>query len=202
MQDGRRDFAALEGRFPVPSNSDIRHGLLSLEMLARAGRVVPARLGDILTALAAVEQDVMQELAVTYPALVSSTEFTAFKHAVSALMERIHQGELIDTLLTAQAAVSEAARELSEVALRPPEANAGADVTVTTTVGQATVRLDAGGSQAFDGQEIVRYHWKSYPVADAGGDRTVHTTGDSATMELSAGGSTGDIIRYHWDRQE
>lgn len=201
MRDGRRDFAALDGRFPVPSCSDVRHGLISLEMLARSGAVIPACLGNVLAAIAAVEQDVMQELALAHPALVSCAEFTAYKNGISELLERIRQGVLPDTILTAQATVSEAARELSEVALRPPEADAGADVTVSTTVGQATVHLDAGGSQAFDGQDIVRYHWKAYPVADAGEDRTVLTSGDSATMELNVGGSTENISYYHWDRK-
>jgi hypothetical protein len=202
MVDGRRDFAALDGRFPVPSTSDVRHGAISLEMLARLGAVRPGQLGDVLAALAAVEQDVRQELAESYPALVPTDEFVAYRDAVSRLLEHIRQGAVLDTLLTTQAVVSEAARELSEIALRPPEADAGEDVTVTASEGEATVRLAAGGSQAFDGQEIVRYHWKSYPVADAGADRTVSTFGDRATLELNAEGSAGTIVRYHWDKKE
>jgi hypothetical protein len=201
MVDGRRDFAALDGRFSVPSTSDVRHGAISLEMLARLGSVRPGQLGDVLAALAAVEQDVGQELAVAYPALVPTSEFVAYKDAVSKLLEHIRHGAVLDTLLTTQAVVSEAARELAEIALRPPEADAGEDVTVTASEGEATVRLDASGSQAFGGQEIVRYHWKSYPVADAGADRTVSTFGDRATLELNAEGSTGTIVRYHWDKQ-
>ena len=202
MVDGRRDFAALDGRFPVPSTSDVRHGAISLEMLARLGAVRPGQLGDVLAALAAVERDIGQELAVAYPALVPTSEFVAYKDAVSKLLEHIRHGAVLDTLFTAQAAVSEAARELAEIALRSPDADAGKDVTVTTSEGGATVPLDASGSQAFDGQEIVRYHWKSYPVADAGADRTVSTFGDGATVELDATGSAGRIVRYQWKKKE
>ena len=159
MADGRRDFAALDGRFPVPSVSDVRHGALSLEMLARLGEIRPGRLGDVLAALAAVEQDVAQELGAAYPALVPIPEFAAYRDAVSALLERIRQGAGMDVLLTAQAAVSEAARELSEIALRAPEADAGGDITVTAREGEATVTLDASGSRAFEGREVVRYRW-------------------------------------------
>ena len=203
MQDGRRDFAALDRRFPVPSNSDVRQGLITLEMLARSGAVVPERLAGVLAAVAAVEQDVMQELSATYPGLVPHAEFTAYREAVSTLMERIHQGALTASLLTAQAAVSEAARELSEVALRPPEANAGPDITATAgSDGTATVHLDASNSRAFDGNEIVRYHWKTLPVANAGENRTVYTSDDRADVKLNASGSTGDIVRYHWNKQD
>lgn len=159
MTDGRRDFAALDGRFPIPSAADARHGAISLEMLARLGTVRPVQLGDVLAALAAVEQDVDQELATSYPALVSTSEFGAYRDAVSRLLEGIRQGAAPDSLLTSQASVSEAARELAEIALRPPEADAGSDVSVTAHEGEATVTLDAAGSRAFEGRDITRYRW-------------------------------------------
>ncbi len=159
MADGRRDFAALEGRFSVPSAADSRQGALTLEMLARLGAIRPGQLGDVFAALAAVEQDVTQELGATYPALVATPEFTAYRDTVSTLLEHIRNGAGTEALLTAQATVSEAARELSEIALRVPEADAGGDVTVTAREGEATVTLDASSSRPFEGRRIVRYYW-------------------------------------------
>jgi len=203
LVDGRRDFAALDMRLPVPSCSDTRHGLISLEILARSGTLAPQHLCHVLMAIATVEQDVAQELGAAYAGIVSTVEFRTYRQAVSTLMERIGQGALTVSLLNAQAAVSEAARELSEVALKAPVANAGADISVNAGGdGTATVRLDASGSKAFEGRQIVRYHWKSCPAADAGEDRVVYTTDDSATVNLDARGSTGDIVRYHWDKNE
>ncbi len=167
MVDNRRDFAALEGRFPVPSAGDVRHAAISLEMLTRLGAVKAVQLGDVLATLAAIEQDVAQELGTSYPALPSITEFQAYRDAVSRLLETISSGPApdedqsahIDLILTRQAAVAEAARELAEVVLRAPEAEAGTDVTVTAHEGEATVPLDASGSRAFEGRDIVRYRW-------------------------------------------
>ena len=209
----RRDFAALAGRFPVPSADDVRHAALSVEMLARIGCVRPEQLPGVLSAIAAIEQDVEQEIGTAYAGVTTSPEFQAYQDAVANLLEALKQGEGLDILLTRQDELAEAARELSEIVLQPPVAEAGpGEVTVPTPGDTGTVTLDAANSRAFGGREIVRYHWilgEGYvrpPVADAGGDRTLSTSGDETTLKLDASGSRAfderEVERYYWDRRE
>jgi hypothetical protein len=159
MQETRRDFAALADFLPVPSASDVRHGALTLEMLARTGCVTAGRLSHAITPLVAAERDVEQELGAKYgPILDPTTEFGHYKVAVKALETALGQGQE-QGILNAQDALAQAARELSEMVIESPVADAGRDQTVTTYEKQATVTLDAGASQARSGREIVRYHW-------------------------------------------
>jgi hypothetical protein len=95
---------------------------------------------------------------------VSKTaEFEAYHDAVAVLLDALRDGMGLDTLLTRQGAVAEAARELSEVALQPPEppvADAGPDSAVLTSSDAGIATLDASGSRAYGGREIVRYRWE------------------------------------------
>jgi hypothetical protein len=159
MQETRRAFAALAGFLPVPSASDVRHGALTLEMLARTGCVTAGRLSHTITPLVAAERDVEQELGAKYgPILNPTTEFRHYKVALRALETTLGQGQE-PGILNAQDALAQAARELSEMVVESPIADAGRDQTVTTYEKQATVTLDADASQARSGREIVRYHW-------------------------------------------
>jgi hypothetical protein len=159
MQRTRRDFAALEGFLPVPSASDVRHGALSLEMLARTGCVTAGRLPHPMVPLAAAERDVEQELGAKYgPILNPTTEFRRYQVAVKELEVALGEGQE-PGILNAQDAVAEAASELAQMIVESPIAEAGRDQTVTTYEKHATVTLDASDSQARSGREIVRYHW-------------------------------------------
>lgn len=159
MQDGRRDFAALSSRYPVPSAHDARHAALTVEILARMKVLHPEQVPDVLAAIAAIEQDAGQEIGAAYPAVAVTSEFQAYQEAVNALLSSLQAGEGLDILLTRQAAVSEAARELSEVVIQPPIADAGEDQSVTVSGDEATVELDASKSQVFGGRTIVKYRW-------------------------------------------
>jgi hypothetical protein len=55
--------------------------------------------------------------------------------------------------------LAQAARELSEMIIESPIADAGRDQTITTYDKETTAALDATRSQARGGREIVRYHW-------------------------------------------
>jgi len=159
MQRTRRDFAALAGFMPVPSASDVRHGALTLEMLARTGYVTAGRLSHVIVPLVAAARDVEQELGAKYgPILDPTTEFRHYRVALQELEAALGQGQE-PGILNAQDAVAEAARELAEMIVESPIAEAGRDQTVTTYEKQATVTLDASASQARSGREIVRYHW-------------------------------------------
>jgi hypothetical protein len=162
MQEKRRAFAALAARFPVPSASDVRQAALTVEILARVGALPPEQSADVLTAIAAAEQDVWQELAVKYPSLVGLPQFVAYRDAVDALVTALQEGTGLGALLTLQSAVAAAARELAEMVLQEPVANTGVEggsTTVVTSGDEATVSLDASGSEAFGEREIVKYIW-------------------------------------------
>lgn len=206
----RRDFAALAGRFPVPSAGDVRHAALTVEILGRIGRLVDERLPDVLAALAVTEQDAGQEIGAASPVVTTMPEFQAYQTAVADLRRALREGQGLDTLLNRQDAVAEAARELSEVVVEPPVASAGPDHAATTTGDEATVTLDATGSQAFGGRQIVRYGWRlsqivvQPPVANAGTDRMLTTSTDEAVVTLDATGSQAfegrQIVRYRWQK--
>lgn len=208
----RRDFAALERRFPVPSEKDVRHAALTVEMLIRIGSLRLEVLPGVLAAIAAIEQDVGQEIGATYTPVIMRPEFQAYQDAVSALLNALRQGEDIDILLTRQDQLAEAARELSELVIQLPVAEAGTNQIVITDGVTATVALDASASEVFGGSEITAYHWRLVasqiqpPVAEAGADRTVFTSGDEAALELDATSSTAfggrDIVQYRWDKKK
>jgi hypothetical protein len=160
MARTRDDFAALDGRFPVPSAADVRHAALTAEMLARMGCLAPEQLPGTLAAMVAIEQDVRQEIEDAYPAVRALSEFQAYRDAVAALQDSLRHGEDLDRLLNRQDAVAIAARELSEVVIQPPIADAGPDQTVVTPDDQTLVTLDASRSRTVGGREIQRYRWE------------------------------------------
>ena len=159
MQDKRQDFAALDGRFPVPSAGDVRAAAITVDLLARVGYLRDQQLPSVLSVLAAIEQDVEQELGTEYPVLTTTSEFQAYQAAIDSLQTALRDGMDVAVLLTRQSQVSEAARQLSEIIIQPPAAAPGPAQTVTGTGGPATVRLDASASQGFGGRTIVRYRW-------------------------------------------
>ena len=210
MQRKRRDFAALARRFPVPSTEDVRHAALTVELLARIGCLEPEGLPGVLAAMAAVEQDVAQELGAAFPVLPTLPEYVAYQAAVATLLKALQDGRPLDTLLNCQDAVAQAARELAEVVLELPVADAGADQAVVTAGTEVAVTLNASASKAFGGRQVKQYAWtlktmQEPPVADAGADRTVTTLGAEATVSLDAGGSQASggrqITTYRWDEQ-
>ena len=209
MQRTRRDFAALEGRFPTPSTADVRQAALTIEIMARLGNLQPDGVASALAALAAIEQDAGQELGADYPNLTGLAEYATYTAAVGGLLAALSHGAAFDPLLTAQDAVAQAARELSEAVLTPPAADAGANQSITAAGADATAALDASGSRAFGGRQVTRYRWvlrssAKAPVADAGSDRAIVTSGSEATITLDASGSQapGDhIVTYRWDEK-
>jgi hypothetical protein len=76
-------------------------------------------------------------------------------------LDDIRTGKDVGLLFTSQDEVALAARELSEVVLQPPEADAGRDRTITADGDETEVRLDASGSRAFGGRTLVYYRWRS-----------------------------------------
>ncbi len=160
MRRTRRDFAALDEHFPVPSAGDVRHTALTGELLARTGGLRPERWLPLLVVLAATEQDVGRELNKKYGNVVNTTaEFLAYEAAVedlqAALRARQESG-----ILTKQDAVAQAAWDLAEIFVRSPIADAGRDQNVTTAETEVTVTLDGSKSRGRGGREIVRYHWR------------------------------------------
>lgn len=211
MADKRRDFAALDLRFPVPATADVRHAALTVELLAQVTGLRADQVPGVLATLAAVEQDAGQQLGAAYPALLALPEYQAYQDAVAALLVALRDAAGNDVLLTRQAEAAEAARVLAGVALQSPVADAGAGQSVSTSGSEATVSLDASGSQAFAGRTITSYRWSllgsdQSPIAEAGPSRSVTTAGDEASVALDAGGSRAfggrTVQRYHWDEQQ
>lgn len=162
MQAKRRAFAALAARFPVPSAGDVRQAALTVEILARIGALPPEQSTDVMPAIAAAEQDVWQEIGAAYPGLVGFPQFDAYQDAVNALLDALEGSTDLGELLTLQEQVAAAIRELSEIVLQEPVADTGVEggaTTVVTTGDEATVALDASGSEAFGEREIAKYIW-------------------------------------------
>ncbi len=160
MRDKRRDFAALAARFPVLSATDLRQAALNLETLARNDSLKHENLREVLTMLEVLEQDVGQEIGDKYLPVVGKTEYQDYVAAVTALRNALYAGESIDMILTCQATVTMAARELAEVVFQGPIADAGPDQTVTSTDDEAAVTLDASQSQASGDSQIINYRWE------------------------------------------
>lgn len=208
----RKDFAALDTRFPVPSSADARHGAMTVEMLARTDSITRESLAGIIASLASVELDLAQEIADRYPPVSHLVEFDAYHQRVEELIQAIRDGENPEALLNREDRVGIAARELAEAIMQLPVADSGPDFTVNTDEGQADVLIDAGNSHGFGGREIVRYHWRfpdlyTLPEADAGLENvTVVTEGENGTIVLDARNSEAfggkGIFRYHWSIRE
>jgi hypothetical protein len=136
MQDKRQDFAALDQRFPVPSACDVRAAALTVDLLARVDSLRSEQLPSVLSAMAAVEQDVEQELGTQYPWLTTSNEFQAYQAAVDGLQDALRDGLDTGALLTRQSQVSEAARQLAKIVIQPPAAAPGSAQNVTASGGR------------------------------------------------------------------
>jgi hypothetical protein len=205
----RKDFAALAARFPTLSLEDVRHGALSVEMLARIGFMGEDHLPGLLASLADCERDAGQEIGAAYPELVRMKAYQDYADAVDRLLVDIGTG-IGDTILTSQDLVAEAARELSEVIIQLPEAEAGPPLVVSTAGSEGVVNLDASGSRVFGGRTINRYHWSlqssaASPLAHAGSNVTISTNGDEAAVLLDGSGSRAvggaRIVSYRWERR-
>lgn len=159
MRRTRRDFASLGMRFPVQSLPDIGYASVSIELLARSNNLAIAQIPSVLEMLASIEQDVGQELGAAYGIIVSRAEYIAYQDAVAALQADLRAGRPYDVLLTDQGNVAEKARELSEVIIQPPLADAGIDQVVGTQEDEIALTLDASGSQAFGDHVLKTYKW-------------------------------------------
>lgn len=208
----RKDFAALDIRFPVPSSADTRHGAMTVEMLARTDSITIGSLPGLMASLASCEMDIAQEIALKYPPVSLLVEYDRYSQRVAELLHGIQEGENGEMLLNRENLVGMAARELAEAILQLPVADAGPDFSVTSEGESADVSINASNSHGFGGREIVRYHWRfpdlyTIPVAEAGLENaTVFTTGEEGTVALDASGSTAlggkGIFRYHWSIRE
>ncbi|MCB0117130.1 MAG: hypothetical protein KDD84_23685, partial [Caldilineaceae bacterium] len=153
----RHHFAALTRRFPTPSLDDVRYGAVHLQMTATS--VDRGGVFNALNGLSLIEETTESELAQRYPALIDEDATMGYKGAINELRQTLLQKQDLDTVLTAQQAVAEAALLLSEVVFPPPVAVAGADQQVTTPDAEAKVTLDGSGSEAGPGRKIVNYRW-------------------------------------------
>lgn len=159
MSRTRRDFVALDERFPTPSVGDVRHASLTVETIARIGQLRPGQLPELMATLAAIEQDVAQEVDRKYGNIVNALdEYHAYVTALQQLNNALYQGVERD-IITAQDAVAETARELSEIGVESPIADAGRDKELFTVEDEATIVLDGGRSRARGDREIVAYRW-------------------------------------------
>lgn len=158
MQSTRTHFVELDRRFSVPVLDDVRQAAVHLKLLV--GMLEPAQLPSMLQTIANLEITVQQELAHVYPMLVPKSEFMAYQDAVASLNDAFRQHLPIDTILTRQAQVAEAAHTLSLVVFPPPIADAGPDQTVEIVGDEIKIMLDASGSHAGDKLKIVKYRWE------------------------------------------
>ena len=162
MQQKRQDFAALASRCPVPSVSHVCHAAVTVEILGCIGRLRPEQLPDVLRSIAAMEQDVGEEIGLKYPDLAALAQYEAYRSAVNALQAALENEGEFETLLARQSQVATAARALSEVVLQPPTAriaDKGDLSQVEASDDEATVALDASNSTADGGLQIVFYRW-------------------------------------------
>lgn len=205
----RKDFAALALRFPSPSCGDVRQAAITIEMLARAGLPGEAELAGLIASLADVERDTGQEVGALYAGLAGTSEWQAYVDSVAGLLDAVEAG-LTPDILTRQDEVAEAARELSEVVLTMPLAEAGGSQTVIVPGDEGVVGLDASASHAFGGRSIALYRWGlkesiAAPVADSGASATISTNNDEAVVLLDGSGARASagatITRYIWDKQ-
>ena len=158
METTRENFALVAGRFPSLAVDDVRHVALNIQMARDL--LEYHQLITRIEVLAALEQEVEHDLGQLFPPLTRKPEFFAYQEAIADLMNGLSDGSTAEDLLRLLLIVAEAARDLSEVVFPPPVANAGPDQPITATGDTAVVTLDATGSQAAEGNEIVRYRWE------------------------------------------
>lgn len=170
MRATRENFAKVAIPFPSPSVGDVRTAALQLQLAVAI--LQPDQLRGLLQAIANVQLDVQHELAQAYPPLVFQPEFKAYQDAVAELLEALRAGHEPEVLLNHVEQVSIAALQLAEVVLQPPVADAGPDQTVKTLDPEIEVTLDASGSRAADGHQIIRYKWENVsahrPLVESG----------------------------------
>lgn len=211
MRATRRNFSDLALQFPTPSVSDVRHAAVTVELLTRADDLRPEQVFSVFELIHDAERDVYEEIARTYPALVTQTQYEDYKNAVDNLHGAL-QGT-IDDLLHAQETVAKAASDLAQAVLpvHRPVAMTNTQLSVTTSGNVATVSLDAANSFAFGGRRVAVYQWKlvsssGVPVADAGPDQNVQTTGSNATVILDGSKSRAVFGRriqlFRWSKQD
>ena len=166
MENKRRAFADLERRFPVPSESDVRHAALNVEIAARTGALQYRNLPGMFALIVTLEQEVERELADCHPALATRVEYGDFQSKLSELDERVKSlqsnptEDEVESVLTLQLAVSERVAKMAEVIFQVPEADAGPDQTVVSPTSEADITLDASGSKAYHGRTIKQYFWQ------------------------------------------
>ncbi|MBT0666007.1 hypothetical protein KI809_16975 [Geobacter pelophilus] len=205
----RKDFAALNLRFPSPSCDDVRQSAITIEMLGRAGLLGEGELAALVASLADVEHDTGQELGAIYAGLAGTSEWQGYSDSVVSLQDAVLSGLTAD-ILARQDEVAEAARELSEVVLTVPLAAAGGSQTVSVVGDDGVVKLDASASHGFGGRTIALYRWNlkesiAAPVANAGSGATISTNGDETSVLLDASGAQASagaaIVKYIWDKK-
>lgn len=158
MRSTRDHFAELAQRFPIPSLDDVRLLVMSLQLAVNS--VERTHLPHLLRHLAHLELKVAHELAKAYPPLVPTPEFEGYQDTLERLLDALRKHAPLDTLLTDQAKVAEAAHTLALVVFPPPVANAGPDQVIETFGSAITIVLDASKSTAGDKQKIIKYHWE------------------------------------------
>ena len=158
MEIVREHFAAVARRFPGPAVEDVRHVALSIQMARDT--IEYRHLKPRLQVLAGLESEVDRELGAHYPPLTRKPEYIAYQDAVAALLGGFRDGLSPEELLTLEIVVAEAARDLAQVVFPPPHADAGPDLPIVTPSDEAVVSLDASGSTAAEGREIVSYRWE------------------------------------------
>ena len=158
MRSTRDHFAELAQRFPLPTLDDVRLLVMSLQLAVNS--VERTHLPHLLRHLAHLELKVAHELAKAYPPVVPTSEFEAYQDMVDRLLDALRKHAPLDTMLTAQAKVAEAAHTLALVVFPPPVADAGPDQVIETFGHTATVMLDASKSTAGAKQKIIKYHWE------------------------------------------
>lgn len=161
MADARRAYAELDAQFHVPTHSDIRHTALTIDVMVRSGGVLPELMLDLLACLADLEQDAAQEVGRIYPILQAIDRYQDLQARVSELREALGQGQAWEIVANKQRAVTMAVRMLATVVLKVPLARAGDDQAfeLKESATEQTVDLDATGSEAFEGRQVVKYRW-------------------------------------------
>jgi hypothetical protein len=181
MVTTRENMAELALRFPSPAVNDVRAAALGIQLALDTLRY--EQIAVRLHTLADVEQDVHQELGEHYPPLVWQSAFKQYGLAVDALLEAVLHHEPPETLLNLQQQVAIMAYDLAQVILQPPTADAGRDQFIETVEPTVDVTLDASGSQAAQGHQLVLYRWENLTT------RTVLTKTDQpqCTVNLPVG---------------
>jgi hypothetical protein len=162
MEETRRDFAELARACPAPSVMDVHTTASTVKILAQAGVLNSVQMVNILDGIADVELEVVADVERVYPGIVEVPQFEEYEEAAEDLTNAFQEGQPPNSLLTRQVVLSEKALALAQVIGTMPVADtgvAGGAATVVTSGDEATVTLDASGSEAFGERKIVKYIW-------------------------------------------